>query len=65
MLSRRISLFSAALLALAAPLFVAAPSLAGRTAEQNDLISHSRPYVAAYEDTLLDLARENGLVYLE
>lgn len=65
MLSRRISLFSASLVALAAPLLLTTPGLADTAITQNDLVGQIRPYATAYEDTLLDLARENGLGFVE
>jgi len=34
-------------------------------AHQEDMVGYIRPYATLYEDTLLDLARDNGLGYVE
>lgn len=67
MLSRPTSGYSISLAAalLTAALFAGGPAAADAEGEQNDLIGRVRPYSSVYDDTLLDLARDNGLGYVE
>ena len=54
------------LIALAAALGLMTPALAapGPTPAE-DMIGRTQPHATSYEDTLLDLAREHGLGYVE
>ena len=68
MQQRRIAFTIAALTAVAMTLATAGAAAADDTATQGpsaDIIGELRQIVTAYEDTLLDLARDNGLGYVE